>query len=686
MIQIIDKIKVFFRKDKKLYTALYAILGFYPQNIELYKMAFTHRSNNQRFQQYRHGRRRDERSAETPEKDNERLEYLGDAVLETVVSEILYHQYPTKREGFLTATRSKLVARETLGKLAKQLELERFMNLPKTGGNRNSYAGGNAFEALVGAIFLDRGYKYAYHFIKHLIKKQIVDVESTAKKEVNFKSRLLEYCQKNKIQYTFDSTSSQADKQASPEFTTHVSIEGLLAGEGKGLSKKESEQNAAKSALVKMRREATFVDDVLRAKEGRTAMEAPEFGALPRIREIDEEVKRLNKLAREEKERQAAEPKPERQPRKSEKHVKARERRAAQQAKAEQEQAKVGSVQEKEAGAQPKSRRPESKTDSLPAKSEGATPKANVAPLKAEVPKHHAKAEMAAEEMVIVENIPAIGTAENNQPVSATTYPAESASHSAKPADQVTPSTNAPHAVAEKPIVAQDAKEVATAIVKKKGTKGMSTEETPKSQVPSQPSIPVAQETVAKPQKPAVAALVEALRASAPVTATATPASDMATPQAQKKAAVADLVSKLAASAKQPVAPAKQLSKATSKAIASEPAKPAIAALLNAMAQAPAESPAKKEGGQKQPQVVAPAEHTVHQTVADSDGIAPKSAAPKGPSQPEKEGKNQLSKGENRRRKKAKPEPTPEEQAAELEAIKAAALREIQASNGRMYE
>lgn len=643
MIQIIDKIKVFFRKDKKLYTALYAILGFYPQNIELYKMAFTHRSNNQRFQQYRHGRRRDERSAETPEKDNERLEYLGDAVLETVVSEILYHQYPTKREGFLTATRSKLVARETLGKLAKQLELERFMNLPKTGGNRNSYAGGNAFEALVGAIFLDRGYKYAYHFIKHLIKKQIVDVESTAKKEVNFKSRLLEYCQKNKIQYTFDSTSSQVDKQASPEFTTHVSIEGLLAGEGKGLSKKESEQNAAKSALVKMRREATFVDDVLRAKEGRTAMEAPEFGALPRIREIDEEVKRLNKLAREEKARQAAEPKPERQPRKSEKHVKARERRAAQQAKAEQEQAKRESAQEKEAGAQPKSRRPESKTDSLPAKSESATSKANATPLKAETQKHHAKAEMGAEEMVIVENIPAIGTAESNQLTSSATYPAESVSRSAKPGAQVAPSTDAPHAVAEKPIVA-------------------------------------------KPQNPAVAALVEALRASAPVTATATPASDMATPQAQKKAAVADLVSKLAASTKQPVAPAKQLSKATSKAIASEPAKPAIAALLNAMAQAPAELPAKKEGGQKQPQVVAPAEHTAHQTVADSDGIAPKSAAPKGPSQPEQEGKNQPSKGENRRRKKAKPEPTPEEQAAELEAIKAAALREIQASNGRMYE
>lgn len=643
MIQIIDKIKVFFRKDKKLYTALYAILGFYPQNIELYKMAFTHRSNNQRFQQYRHGRRRDERSAETPEKDNERLEYLGDAVLETVVSEILYHQYPTKREGFLTATRSKLVARETLGKLAEQLELERFMNLPKTGGNRNSYAGGNAFEALVGAIFLDRGYKYAYHFIKHLIKKQIVDVESTAKKEVNFKSRLLEYCQKNKIQYTFDSTSSQADKQASPEFTTHVSIEGLLAGEGKGLSKKESEQNAAKSALVKMRREATFVDDVLRAKEGRTAMEAPEFGALPRIREIDEEVKRLNKLAREEKERQAAEPKPERPPRKSEKHVKARERRAAQQAKAEQEQAKRESAQEKEAGAQPKSRRPESKTDSLPAKLENATSKANATPLKAETQKHHAKAEMGAEEMVVVENIPAIGTTESNQPTSSAIYPAESVSRSAKPAAQVVPATDAPHAVAEKPIVA-------------------------------------------KPQNPAVAALVEALRASAPVTATATPASDMATPQAQKKAAVADLVSKLAASTKQPVAPAKQLSKATPKAVASEPAKPAIAALLNAMAQAPAESPVKKEGGQKQPQVVAPAEHTAHQTVADSDGTASKGAAPKGPSQPEQEGKNQPSKGENRRRKKAKPEPTPEEQAAELEAIKAAALREIQASNGRMYE
>lgn len=631
MIQIFDKIKVLFHKEKKLYNALHAILGFYPKDIELYKTAFTHRSNNQRFQQNRYGRRRDDRNAEAPGKDNERLEYLGDAVLETVVSEILFHQYPTKREGFLTATRSKLVARETLGKLAKQLELERFMKLPKTGGNRNSYAGGNAFEALVGAIFLDRGYKYAYHFIRHLIKKQIVDVDSTAKKEVNFKSRLLEYCQKNKIQYTFDSSAVQPDKQASPEFTSQVTIEGLLAGEGKGLSKKESEQNAAKSALVKMRREPAFIDEILRAKEGRTAMEAPEFGALPRIREIDEEVKLLNKLAREEKERKAAEPKAEAKPRKAEKHVKARERRAAQQVKAAQEQTQKEVAQVPATEEQPKVESPAPQKKEVAVKAEQT--EAPVVSQRSEVekPKREPKAKVVESEMVIVENVPAVDAPKNEKPATATPK-AKSAKKESAPVETSAPASQTSAPVAQTPA---------------------STSQSPAS----------------ASSNPAVAALVEALRASS-ATATATVASQVATASPAKKAAVTELVNKLAASAKQ---------------------QPAIASLIGAMAQSASPVPVaskstapKRERSARPSQVAKPAVAEPATNKVSSQKTETPSAVE---ASSESEGKKTATpKPENRRRKKAKPEPTPEEQAANIEEIKAAAMREIQASNGRMYE
>lgn len=645
MIQIFDKIKVLFHKEKKLYNALHAILGFYPKDIELYKTAFTHRSNNQRFQQNRYGRRRDDRNAEAPGKDNERLEYLGDAVLETVVSEILFHQYPTKREGFLTATRSKLVARETLGKLAKQLELERFMKLPKTGGNRNSYAGGNAFEALVGAIFLDRGYKYAYHFIRHLIKKQIVDVDSTAKKEVNFKSRLLEYCQKNKIQYTFDSSAVQPDKQASPEFTSQVTIEGLLAGEGKGLSKKESEQNAAKSALVKMRREPAFIDEILRAKEGRTAMEAPEFGALPRIREIDEEVKLLNKLAREEKERKAAEPKAEAKPRKAEKHVKARERRAAQQVKAAQEQTQKEVAQVPATENQPKVECPVPQKKEVAVKAEQT--EAPVVSQRSEVekPKREPKAKVVESEMVIVENVPAVDAPKNEKPTTATPK-AKSAKKESAPVETPAPTSQTSAPVAQTPA---------------------STSQSPAS----------------ASSNPAVAALVEALRASS-ATATATVASQVATASPAKKAAVVELVNKLAASAKQQPA-----TEGTSSASSEQ--QPAIATLLGAMAQSASPVPAaskstapKRERSARPSQVAKPAVAEPATNKASSQKTETPSAVE---ASSESEGKKTATpKPENRRRKKAKPEPTPEEQAANIEEIKAAAMREIQASNGRMYE
>ena len=279
MKNLFDRARLFFSKDKEFRSALYQIMGFCPHNIDLYRTAFAHKSHEYR-------------SKKTGNKplNNERLEFLGDAVLETVVSHIVYRQYPNKREGFLTNTRSKIVSRESLGKLAKELGIDRLIQSQTHGRTHNSYLEGNSFEALMGAIYLDRGFRYAFQFIERRIIGAVLDLDTVANKEVNFKSKLLEWKQKNRIHLDFIDNISNNSNSTSPSFHTTVVIEGIPAGEGKGFSKKESHQAAAKDALTQMRRDADFLDAMFRAKEKRTAMGAEEFFALPHISEIDEQI------------------------------------------------------------------------------------------------------------------------------------------------------------------------------------------------------------------------------------------------------------------------------------------------------------------------------------------------------------------------------------------------------------
>ena len=307
MKNIFDRARLFFSKDKEFRSALYQIMGFCPHNIDLYRTAFAHKSHEYR-------------SKKTGNKplNNERLEFLGDAVLETVVSHIVYRQYPNKREGFLTNTRSKIVSRESLGKLAKELGIDRLIQSQTHGRTHNSYLEGNSFEALMGAIYLDRGFRYAFQFIEKRIIGAVLDLDTVANKEVNFKSKLLEWKQKNRIHLDFVDSSGNNSNSTSPSFHTTVVIEGIPAGEGKGFSKKESHQAAAKDALTQMRRDADFLDAMFRAKEKRTAMGAEEFFALPHISEIDEEIAKERSAAKSERNNNRAERKNER---KNEKNV-----------------------------------------------------------------------------------------------------------------------------------------------------------------------------------------------------------------------------------------------------------------------------------------------------------------------------------------------------------------------------
>ena len=257
---IIDRIKLPFRKEKELFSALYDILGFYPRNIDYYRQALMHKSIG----------RRNEKGKPL---NNERLEFLGDAILDAAVGDVVYRHYEGKREGFLTNTRSKLVSRETLGKLATEMGLSQLILSAGHSNSHNSYVGGNAFEALVGAIYLDRGYEACMWFWENRVLGKYIDLDKVAFKEVNFKSKLLEWSQKNKVRMDYRMLKQKKDDNGSPIFSFQVVLEGIEGEKGSGFSKKEAQQLASKETLQKLKREPQFVDAIFRAKSDRTKME-----------------------------------------------------------------------------------------------------------------------------------------------------------------------------------------------------------------------------------------------------------------------------------------------------------------------------------------------------------------------------------------------------------------------------
>ena len=257
---IIDRIKLPFRKDKELYLSLRQIIGFYPHDISYYKLALMHKSMYKR-------------NAKGKPVNNERLEFLGDAILDATVGDIVYRHFPGKREGFLTNTRSKLVQRDTLNRLAQEMGINQLILSSGRSSSHNSYMGGNAFEALVGAIYLDRGYNACMEFMRKRILAQMINIDKVAYKEVNFKSKLIEWSQKNRVRIDFRVVSQEKDKTGSPMFCYRVQIEGLDGCEGRGYSKKESQQMASKLTLERLRREPQFIDQVFAAKTDRTKME-----------------------------------------------------------------------------------------------------------------------------------------------------------------------------------------------------------------------------------------------------------------------------------------------------------------------------------------------------------------------------------------------------------------------------
>jgi ribonuclease III len=249
----IDKIRLLFHKDRESYFCFYKILGFFPRNIRFYEQALLHKSTSIRSEKGR-------------PLNNERLEFLGDAILDAIVGDIVYKHFEGRREGFLTNTRSKIVQRETLNKLAVEIGLDKLVKYSTRSSSHNSYMYGNAFEAFIGAIYLDQGYERCKQFMEKKILKNYIDLDKMSRKEVNFKSKLIEWSQKTKMEVSFELIEQFLDQDYNPMFHTEVRIESLSAGTGTGYSKKESQQNAAQMALKKIKSDEAFKEAIETAK------------------------------------------------------------------------------------------------------------------------------------------------------------------------------------------------------------------------------------------------------------------------------------------------------------------------------------------------------------------------------------------------------------------------------------
>lgn len=216
---------------------LYSILGYVPNDIQLYRMAMTHSSASS--------------SGSKKLGCNERLEFLGDAVLSSIISDYLYTNFVKEREGFLSKSRSNLVCRETLNELALEVGIDRFLEACGLPHQHNHYVFGNALEALIGAIYIDKGYKQCRRFLLDRVFSRHLNLESLVRADKNHKSRLIEWTQKTHKSIEFKLVSEELRKEGA-FFVSEVYIDDVLYGIGDGFSKRESQQKAARLAISKL--------------------------------------------------------------------------------------------------------------------------------------------------------------------------------------------------------------------------------------------------------------------------------------------------------------------------------------------------------------------------------------------------------------------------------------------------
>lgn len=238
-----NKMKLFSRKQEEFYFFLKDFFGYKPKNIELYETAMIHKSVSKL-------------NAQNMAINNERLEYLGDAILGSIVAEFLYNRFPAQDEGFLTQMRSKLVNRSFLTQLTQDVGLATFIQTNINNKNTTSHIYGDAFEAIIGALYLDQGYSRTKDFIVKRLIPNHVDLNSIANNNENYKSQLIEWSQKNKKELSFNTNELPIlSNGKSAGFAASITSDGVKLGKGRGISKKEAQQEASKAALERIKQE-----------------------------------------------------------------------------------------------------------------------------------------------------------------------------------------------------------------------------------------------------------------------------------------------------------------------------------------------------------------------------------------------------------------------------------------------
>lgn len=228
------------KDEKTLARAIKLMTGFYPSNLKPYHIAVQHTSVAKAH-------------AKGFKESNERLEYLGDSVLGMVVAEYLFKKYPFKDEGFLTELRSRIVSRESLNNVARKIGIPDIVKYDRKRRTPNSHKSlyGNALEAMVGAIYVDKGFNASKKFIIKKLLKPHYDIEEIISTTKNYKSKLIEWCQKQGKSAKFEHIDTK-DKGYYKEFIIEVYLDDEPIAKGHGLSKKKAEQDAARESCFKL--------------------------------------------------------------------------------------------------------------------------------------------------------------------------------------------------------------------------------------------------------------------------------------------------------------------------------------------------------------------------------------------------------------------------------------------------
>lgn len=233
--KLIQSIKLFLHREEKFYGLSISEWGFIPQNKGLYTLALLHRSASR---QTKNG----------TVLNYERLEFLGDAVLGAIVADIVYKFFPNKDEGFMTQLRSRIVSRSSLNEIAIQMGLDKEV-IAHADLSRNKHIYGDVFEAFTGAIYLDQGYEKTKAFIENYVIPHFVDIETLVYEDKNYKSRLIEWAQKQKIDMHIQ---TQPANPRQTKFICTIAIDSKIWGQGVGTSKKEAEQKSAAVVIHKL--------------------------------------------------------------------------------------------------------------------------------------------------------------------------------------------------------------------------------------------------------------------------------------------------------------------------------------------------------------------------------------------------------------------------------------------------